>query len=43
MKSKIDLSAIIVYYQKYEYDDIKSLFNEYKPMWIKDLVMNLFL
>lgn len=30
MNSKIDLSAIIVYYQKYEYDDIKELFNDYK-------------
>lgn len=30
MNSKIDLSAIIVYYQEYEYDEIKSLFNDYK-------------
>lgn len=30
MTHKIDLSAIIVYYEKYEYDEIKSLFNEYK-------------
>jgi hypothetical protein len=30
MNSKIDLSAIIVYYQKYEYDEIKSLYNDYK-------------
>ncbi len=30
MNSKIDLSAIIVYYEKYEYDEIKSLYNDYK-------------
>lgn len=30
MNSTIDLSAIIVYYQKYEYDEIKPLFNTYK-------------
>jgi len=30
MNNKIDLSAIIVYYQKYEYDEIKSLYADYK-------------
>lgn len=30
MNSKTDLSAIIVYYQKYEYDEIKPLFEDYK-------------
>jgi hypothetical protein len=30
MSKAYDLSAIIVYYQNYEYDDIKSLFNSYK-------------
>jgi hypothetical protein len=30
MENKIDLSAIIVYYEKYEYDEIKPLFNAYK-------------
>jgi Glycosyl transferase family 2 len=30
MNSKTDLSAIIVYYQNYEYDDIKPLFEDYK-------------
>ncbi len=30
MNNIIDLSAIIVYYQKYEYDEIRPLFDEYK-------------
>ena len=30
MEKKIDLSAIIVYYEKYEYDEIKPLFEAYK-------------
>ncbi|MCB9210970.1 MAG: glycosyltransferase [Ignavibacteriales bacterium] len=30
MSNKYDLSAIIVYYQKYEYDEIKDLYKEYK-------------
>lgn len=30
MNSKTDLSAIIVYYQKYEYDEIQPLFEDYK-------------
>ncbi len=30
MNNTIDLSAIIVYYQKYEYDEIRPLFEEYK-------------
>lgn len=30
MNNKIDLSAIIIYYQKYEYDEIQPLFEMYK-------------
>ncbi|MBK8944288.1 MAG: glycosyltransferase [Ignavibacteriae bacterium] len=30
MNRKYDLSAIIVYYQKYEFDNIKPLFDQYK-------------
>ena len=30
MENKIDLSAIIIYYQKYEYDNIENLFKAYK-------------
>jgi hypothetical protein len=30
MNNKIDLSAIIVYYQKYEFDEIRPLFESYK-------------
>ena len=30
MENKIDLSVIIVYYEKYEYDEIKPLFKAYK-------------
>ncbi len=30
MKKSYELSAIIIYYQKYEYDEIKSLYESYK-------------
>ena len=30
MNKKYDLSAVIVYYQKYEYDDIRPLYESYK-------------
>ena len=30
MDNRIDLSAIIIYYQKYEYDDIEKLYSVYK-------------
>ena len=30
MNNKVNLSAIIVYYQNYEYDEIKTLFERYK-------------
>jgi hypothetical protein len=30
MNNQVDLSAIIVYYQKYEYDEIKSLIDTYR-------------
>ncbi len=30
MNKKYDLSAIIVYYQKYEFDEIKPLYETYK-------------
>jgi len=30
MNKKFDISAIIIYYEKYEFDEIESLFNAYK-------------
>lgn len=30
MKSNIDLSAIVIYYEKYEYDNINTLIDDYK-------------
>lgn len=30
MKSNIDLSAIVIYYEKYEYDNISTLIDDYK-------------